>query len=427
MPKNKSPTSASYNSSGGEGDDVRKKRGNSQDEREAFKKVRSEAIPISSETVGSPPIRELGRFNYERSSSSSPPSLTNGRPDGDRVWDLESAILYLVQIGNAGYKKDKDIIHKNQDGFSGKEIARDDRKIEGEMVCKDASTLTSTTEQKQTKREETSLVGYEYLTEEETSWITFRAAHAGDASAIAQWYRKQRCESRRRRRRSKQSKPEEEEPEIEKHPLRATSSNEEDSSPRRRQNSTSSNDNTEVETNSGEDVSSSLQLEHWLAEGLGDENNCPFFHGLLAYVHRSAETITDDKDKTNGKDTKTDSMSVTSTFTAKEEEEKTISGGSHCHLAAVVLMSLSWAFGNRTLKIEWMSIDSSFHEPVLRQKVWLRIHTLSSMTACKAISVDEELLRCDATLEEEKDKEEEPLEGGKASGRKNHLVEPSAE
>ena len=403
MSKNKSPTSASHNSSGGEGDDARKKRGNSQDEREAFKKVRSEAKTSPSEKDGFgrgiSPNKERGGSKDDTCSS----PLSKERTEGDKVWDLESAILYLVQIGNAGGKKGKKIL-RDLDTSIGEAINHNDSKTEEISIHNGDNTPNKETTPKETPRE--------YLTKEETSWITFRAAHAGDASAIAQWYRKQQSEHKRRKR-----KPKPEEPEIEKQPP-----NEEETN-----NSTDSNDApAEVE-----DASSSLQLEHWLAEGLGDENNCPFVHGLLAYVSDQQTESKDDTDTTEDKaHTKSDSTVITPAKVADGGDN--FSGGNtsqhNKRLAAVVLMSLSWAFGRRTLKIEWMSIDSDFQNA--RQKVWLRIHMLSSMTACKAISVNEELLKDASELEQshEQKQEEEPLEGGgKASTLKNHLVEPSAE
>ncbi len=406
MSKNKSPTSASYNSSGGEGDDARKKRGNSQDEREAFKKVRSEAKTSPSEKDGFDRGISPNKDRGGPKDDTSPSPLSKERSEGDKVWDLESAILYLVQIGNAGDKKGNHKILRDLDTSIGETIDRTDNKIEEIHIHNGDNTPNKETTPKENPRE--------YLTKEETSWITFRAAHAGDASAIAQWYRKQQSEHKQRKR-----KPKPEEPEIEKQPP-----NEEETN-----NSTESN-NAPAEV---DDASSSLQLEHWLAEGLGDENNCPFVHGLLAYVSDQQTKSEDETDTTEDKaHTKSDSA-VENPLPAKAAEgEDNVSGGNtshhhNTHLAAVVMMSLSWAFGRRTLKIEWMFIDSSFRNA--RQKVWLRIHTLSSMTACKAISVDEELLKDVSELEQsqEQKQEEEPLEGGKASTRKNHLVEPSAE
>ena len=71
------------------------------------------------------------------------------------------------------------------------------------------------------------------------------------------------------------------------------------------------------------------------------------------------------------------------------------------HLFACVLLALSWTAGQRNLRIEWMSFDTSLSQSEdegasMRQKVWLRIHLLSSMTACKGISIDEEILRSEA-------------------------------
>ena len=445
-------TGVNNNSSGGEGEDARKKRGNSQDEREAYKKVRSEKKTKSgsvNESDASESIRKSSQIK-EPVRLKVDTSPTNRSPEKSlphkRVWDLESAILHLVQIGNAG----------NKTSSSGTSIGRLKSADKPKQIVSDSDT-TKATYKNQPDNNQTSLVVREYLTEKENSWITFRAAHAGDASTIAQWYRKQRSDSRRRKRKSrhrdndkepKKHEPstrtttqesderEPEEAELEKQSLRPSSSNEEEVL-RKNNSNDSTIDGEDVEE---ETVSSALQLEHWLAEGLGDENTCPFVHGLMAYVHRSPQKENGEKEKSTN--AKTADVTVTSPSTIKSDSnDGTRLGDESRHLAAVVLMSLSWAHGKRNLRIEWMSIDSTFigrNEGIaLRQKVWLRIHTLSSMTSCQAISVDEELL-VSASEEEQQDQDEkeqhdqeEPLDGtvsgGKATTRKQPFVEPSAE
>ena len=443
-------TGVNNNSSGGEGDDTRKKRGNSQDEREAYKKVRSDRKTKSggvNESDATETIGKLSQLESIKLQTKEPVRLkvdtspTNRSPEKSpphkRVWDLESAILHLVQIGNAS---NKSIVGSSMGGLKPKETVSD-------------SGTTKARYKNQPDKNETSLVVREFLTHKENSWITFRAAHAGDASTIAQWYRKQRSDSRRRKRKSrhrdndKESKTprstteesvekEPEEAELEKQSLRPSSSNEEEVL-RKNNSNDSTIDGEDVEE---ETVSSTLQLEHWLAEGLGDENTCPFVHGLMAYVHRSSQKENDEKEKSTN--VKKADATVTSPSTDKSDSKDcTRLNDESRHLAAVVLMSLSWAHGKRNLKIEWISIDSSFlgrdEGIALRQKVWLRIHTLSSMTACQAVSVDEDLL-VSASEEQQQDQdekeqhdEEEPLDGsvsgGKATTRKQPFVEPSAE
>lgn len=450
-------TGGNNNSSGGEGEDARKKRGNSQDEREACKKVRSEKKTEAGgvnqsdaiETIGKP--SQLENINLQTKEpvrlkvDTSPTNRSSEKTlPQKRVWDLESAILYLVQIGTAG--------NKESVGDTSIEILKN--------VDKPTEATSSGKDTNHSDRGETSLVVREYLSHEENYWITFRAAHAGDASTIAQWYRKQRSDSRRRKRKSKhrdshkESKKYEsstrttaeesderegDEAELEKRPLRPSSSNEEEVL---RQNN--SNDSTvDGEDAEEETVSSTMQLEHWLAEGLGDENTCPFVHGLMAYVHRSPQHENGENDKS--KDAKKADATVASlpTPTIKSDNKygSRLDDENH-YMAAVVLMSLSWAHGKRNLKIEWMSIDSSFlgrdEGIALRQKVWLRIHTLSSMTNCQAISIDEELLVPESIDEKQEqgeneqhgEGEEEPLDGTlnkTASTRKPTFVEPSAE
>ena len=469
---NKSTASSPNNNSGGEGDDARKKRGNPQVERLTFKKVRSEkktGIDYDEEAIGKASLEDENN-NLHTKESGKPKPVESSL--GGRVWDLESAILCLVQIGNTGDQKSRrDISTESSQNPVTANKTEETEPIDG-ADTPEATATGKSLDKKETQNEEHSLVVREYLTSEENSWITFCPAHAGDASTIAQWYRKQRSEdshSRRRHRKSKhrskekrsdkheattispsigeeeeeEANEEPEEPELEKQPLRPSSSNEEEAlSDRRRPKSKSSND-AALDDNGveEEDVSSSLQLEHWLAEGLGDENTCPFVHGLLAYVHRSPPKGKGENDERTDPDSSEPTMTtLPKVIEEVEEKEDNHSGGSH-HLAAVVLMSLSWAFGKRNLKIEWMSIDPSFRNEglALQQKVWLRIHTLSSMTACQAISVDEEILLSAYVEEEqiqseekreEEEEEEEPLDGaasGKPSSRKNHLVEPSAE
>jgi hypothetical protein len=575
MSKNKNSASGN-NSSGGEGDDdARKKRGNSQDERETSKKVRS----AEHERKNNQDVKcdvggggdDLSNAHVETGvednsmadksqrkdagrSDDRAPKITSGhnnyhtedrKPEDrakqerqqqqqqqrDQVWDLESALLYLVQIGSTGdnnsksehQRKDKRI-SKNPDTT---EDVEDIDHVNKTEEIEDLETDASKTTMKdigsvllaKSDGSSSSLV-QEYLTHEENSWITFRTAHAGDASTIAQWYRKQRSENHQNcRRRQNQGvsllsssssssssnnnnykngketnetteeevQREPEEPEINKHPLRPSSSNEEEVISERNQHNTNTNktntinnntinennkdnenDSNDAATDEEEDKlpSSSLKLEHWLAEGLGDENTCPFVHGLLAYVHRSPKKGTGETTKIDENDdgslTRSPMVAIlpppstvpsvlNNTSANKNDKEEMHPSGQH-HLAAVVLLSLSWAFGKRNLRIEWMSVDSSVLSSrsrdeglALRQKVWLRIHTLSAMTACQAISVDEDVLLSASEKEQaspsngEHDEEEEPLDGAgsntKAASPKNHRapvarnnqVEPSAE
>jgi len=154
-----------------------------------------------------------------------------------------------------------------------------------------------------------------------------------------------------------------------------------------------------------------LQLEHWLAEGLGDENTCPSVYGLLAYVHyRIPNEVIGKHSSYNVANADADGRGDSSAVpnlrppgSSKSPHPPTTTDDDDLNqfcsnnLAAVVLLSLSWTSGKRNLRIEWMSVDANqlqTEDEVLavQQKLWLRIHTLSVMTACQAIAVDENVL-----------------------------------
>ena len=514
-----SNNNSNSNTSDGEVDDSRKKRVNSQSEREAFKKVRSSEQTddkpdandqnskekndemMEDKSEGNARTRDRERSGDQSMKTRQTKNLkSDKRPrkgEANRVWDLESALLYLVQSGDSGDKNSPKNSSKKkvseqkfkEDGDknspknnSKKNIAGEKFKVNGDkpksievsVHADDYETNDSGDGQESVNNpkltntnktdNENSLVR-EYLTKEEISWITFRPAHAGDASTIAQWYRRQRSEnlrnrSQRQKSRSSSSNEKEnikeeverdvEEPEIDIKPSRSSSSNDEVGCFSCRLNS-SNNDDTNDDSidnqknfNSSDDAddeedglpSSLLQLEHWLAEGLGDENTCPFVHGLLAYVNRHSKEGTHDPELV-------DEMNA-----PVPKASNHIDGYSGCNqnknrLAAVVLMSLSWAFGKRNLRIEWISFDSSILEnkeegSSLRQKVWLRIHMLSAMTACQAISVDDDVLMSTsakqhpsttqtASMPLEEDNNGAPQESGsKKSGPCNNQTSPAS-
>ncbi|VEU33321.1 unnamed protein product [Pseudo-nitzschia multistriata] len=393
------------------------------------------------------------------------------------IWDLESALLYLVQLGTGsrsnGYNncETKWVVHNEKDrSNTNKSFSK---KVEVQISDGDANRDKdqdqSIHRDDDSKSDETAVVR-EYLTPEKNSWIRFRAAHAGDASSIAQWYRRKRSEDGNHdlcpsnsstmesttnyetthdRSDSNVVKEEEvvsdqhEDPEIDKHAIlrNASTSDDESSSDRQRQGSTRNEEEQERhiphgggEEKEGEAHSSSLQLEHWLAEGLGDENTCPCVYGLLAYVHRLPN-------ETTGKDSSLQDTAIDNGLNSSEAVNllplEYSNGSTPCHddqiqcLAAVVLLSLSWTSGKRNLRIEWMSIDANQLQTgdealAVQQKIWLRIHTLSVMTACEAIDVDEFVL-CTATTTSALQQqsilsssafEEEPLNDGNRTKRR---------
>jgi len=296
----------------------------------------------------------------------------------DDVWDLESALLYLV-TRNITNNNSKEGPFEND-----KEKNTDNDKVDAKGKLNNKN-----------DDDDDDYDPREYLTKEKESWITFRVAHAGDAAPIAHWYRRQRLEERRSRRRYCLSEgrrhqqltsltntneeeendatvDDEEEPEINKHQQDHVNNaiiDEENYLTDDQHCHESSNDNNSSSSNleDEDEETSSLQLEHWLAEGLGDENTCPSVYGLLAYVHRSPLSSSfvlnsvntkrndDEKDEDNNKNEKIN--------TKKKNIQENLSGS----LAAVVLLSLAWMdSGKRNLRIEWMVVDSQLSpSPVL--------------------------------------------------------------
>jgi hypothetical protein len=202
-----------------------------------------------------------------------------------QVWDLESALLYLVRVEGAK----------------------------------------------------------EYIANDKSAWVTFRAGHAGDASTIASLYRQ-----------SKRRNMQENSPELE---------------------------TAQLDTNSEEESSVSSMLEVWLADGMGDEDTPPSVYSLLAHVHTG--TTIDEPSPTASESSS--SKAVTTTSPSPSPSSTT--------LGAVSLLTLAWADGERILRVEWMHVDPSLPPEVtstLEKRLWLRLSSLSWMTACQLLTVDEQ-------------------------------------
>jgi hypothetical protein len=210
--------------------------------------------------------------------SASPASIfpASKTQSSKKIWDIESALLYLVQV-------------------------------EGDFT--------------------------EYLTHDKSTWVTFRVGHAGDASTIASWYR--------RAKQMAEEEDEEENPELEIKPAR---------------------------TGEEEEETTSNMLEVWLADGMGDEGNPPSLFSLVAHVHKINESPADDsKESSPSKKTTTKSM------------------------GAAALLTITFADNERVLRVEWMGMHPGLSREVtsiLQQRVWLRLSTLSVMTACQVVEVD---------------------------------------
>jgi hypothetical protein len=167
-------------------------------------------------------------------------------------------------------------------------------------------------------------------------WVTFRVGHAGDASAIVNWYRQSTL----------MDNPE---PELEVIAPPETNS----------------------DNDSHDETSRSSMLEVWLANGLGDEDNPPAVHALVAQVHEEQDV---------------DKVSTL--------------------MAGVVLFTHSWEHGERVLRIPWIHFDSRVPfnaRRMLEQRTWLRISILSQMTACQSIAVHEDLMGTTVANDETKE------------------------
>jgi hypothetical protein len=172
-------------------------------------------------------------------------------------------------------------------------------------------------------------------------WVTFRVGHSGDASTIANWYRQSTL----------MDSPE---PELEVKTPHAGNSDDE----------------------SQDEPSRSSELEVWLADGLGDEDNPPAVYALIAQVHEEQEA-----DK------------VTSL------------------IGAAALFTPTWERGERVLRIPWIHFDSRLSYQslqLLERRTWLRISTLSQMTACQAIVVNEKLTSAAGAHDDEKNHNPSP-------------------
>jgi hypothetical protein len=176
----------------------------------------------------------------------------------------------------------------------------------------------------------------EYITNDKSTWVTFRAGHAGDASTIASLYRQ-----------SKRRNMQENSPELE---------------------------TAQIDNNSEEESSVSSMLEVWLADGMGDEDTPPSVYSLLAHVH-TGTTIQDPSPAASESSTTPTTTATTTT------------------LGAVSLLTLAWTDGERILRVEWMHVDPSLSPEVtstLEKRLWLRMSSLSWMTACQLLTVDEQ-------------------------------------
>lgn len=273
------------------GDDARKKRQVDPSEEEKPKKVRADdslstprrVLAVASSTKATPSVAPQSAGCSASNApvkSASPTSLysSSKTPSTKKVWDIESALLYLVQI-------------------------------EGDFT--------------------------EYLTHDKSTWVTFRVGHAGDASTIASWYR--------RAKNMEKTDDEDENPELDKKPPANTGSEEE----------TTSN-----------------MLEVWLADGMGDEGNHPSLFSLIAHVHKAIGPASS---------------------AASKESLASRQATSTKYMGAAALLTITFTNNERVLRVEWMGMHPDLSgevSSVLQQRMWLRLSTVSVMTACQVVEVD---------------------------------------
>jgi hypothetical protein len=287
------------------------------------------------------------------------------------IWDLESAMLYLVRL------------NKMSEAIGGESKDDDEADVAAAVSHKvTASSSASTLEESLIPKNQ------EFLTPEKDAWTTFGMAHSGDATTIANWYRKLQQEKEEEAAKRQQDE-EEEKPEIEIKQAVPEAADQEEKD----------------EIHPGEPFTHQLpMLEHWLAEGLGDEVTCPSVYGLLAYVQTSNDNMgtarDDEKPRVGDKNGATkhghDDQKPKATNSNNENNCTTSGSPLQSRMAAVVLLTLAWTSNERHLRVEWMAIDSKHLSAsiaqTVQQKLWMRISALSVMTACPVIAVDEMLL-----------------------------------
>lgn len=408
---------------------------------------------VSTTTCLSSPAKDSSTPRTSRVSITKRKPVAHGLSyPNSNVWDIESALMYLVSPPPSSQRQgveDHDRNFKDDREYLIERSLDAERNLENNVdggLDQDIST---------------------------TAWISFRVAHAGDASCLASWYQRQKQEVRSKdevlstqRKESHDEKPDEsataapdriEDPDTTAHQdlpppfdrRGSDASSESNNNPkknvdihrttfetelrvheRRRSSSTASsngdgsqksspsnvtrvnsgsgsiNHNVDTTVSNGGSGSISTMLEHWIAEGLGNEDNCPSLYGLLAYIHREQQSTANDdgKTKTNDDD---DSRPDVADMSARPHDHPVVLQT----LCAAVLLTVTWQDGQRCLRVEWIAIggnndddkdendDKDDHHPapklepmialIIQQKLWLRITALSLMIDCPFICMDD--------------------------------------
>ena len=167
----------------------------------------------------------------------------------------------------------------------------------------------------------------------DTTTVSFRVGHAGDASTISNLYQQSQA------------------PKSPEFTLRKTAS--------------TTTTTTTTTTNTEPEEESSSLLELWLAEGMGDEDTPPSLHVLLAHIQNGS---------------------------GGGGGGGGVSGPSQ--LAAIALLTISWEEDTRMLRVEWLYLDPSLDRPVglaLERRLWLRLSSCALLTACQLVQIEEDL------------------------------------
>lgn len=235
----------------------------------------------------------------------------------------------------------------------------------------------------------------EFLTRDETTWITFRVGHAGDASTIASWYRlaKQQLLLEEEEEEAKENIDddlEEEDPEIEVDSLPPSQHIPPEPAP--------AEDRVEEGGGDANASPSTSMLEVWLADGFGDDRRLPYVYSLVADVHtiplaasssnnginNSAESLSSPSDPQEGADQKKGTKVVEIVDSPSGDLKKSAVTK---ELGAVALLTTGFDEGlEKILKIEWLGLNPDLSKEVLtmlRQRFWLRLSTMAVMTACQ--------------------------------------------
>jgi hypothetical protein len=380
---------------------------------------------LSSSSSSSSSLQKDGRSSGKSKSTGMKIPQQHHHQQEQIVWDLESAMIQLVRLNNIPLLLEQAVLepvmsHDMQDhetataatiSSPSPPIPVDSTKVSLSSPSLSSSSSSSSTDKAPPQQQQQHP---EYLTSDKDTWISFRMAHSGDAATIANWYHESELlkSAVAAEISSKQNKQvdsdidaedgddddDDDRPEIDTKPSPTATNffvgcrnniqvNHDD------EDSTNNDASGTIASNS-----SLLELEHWLAEGLGDEVTCPSVFGLLCFAHskdnnNKLEVYIDGNNNNNNSYTNNSGQRCTGKSLSNEENK--------CHhpmmMMAVVLLTVAWTSNERHLRVEWIGLHPSLgSDDVVRttvqQRLWLRITALSVMTACPVIAVDKQFV-----------------------------------